>query len=244
MIFKRRRREKSDGVAGDPGLDDSGLDDSGLEDSGLEDSGLGDDGFDEVAEASAARPRGPWDRDETQADHENDRYLDLGGLVIKTSDQFELQMQVDGATQQIAAVLLAGAESGLELRAFAAPWSRGIWDDVRRAIAAEASRLGGTATEQDGEYGTELILAVPVPNAAGGTDIQTSRVVGVEGPRWLLRGTFLGRSAEVPDPDGAVETAFRDVIVVRGTEAMAPKEMIPLRLPPGVELPEDMQLPE
>jgi hypothetical protein len=229
MIFRRRRRDEEDEPAGDAWPGDAERD---------------DDEPDEVAEASASRPRGPWDREETQADQDNDRYIDLGGLVIKTSDELELQMQVDGATQQIAAVLLAGAESGLELRAFAAPWSRGIWDEVRTAIAAEASRLGGTATEQDGEYGTELILAVPVPNPAGGTEVQTSRVVGVEGPRWLLRGTFLGRSAQVPDPDGIVETAFRDVIVVRGTEAMAPKEMIPLELPAGVELPDEPQLPE
>jgi uncharacterized protein DUF3710 len=232
VIFKRRRRgdmddHPEDSVSTEPELDEPKRE-------------LVDE---EIEDAAATRPRGPWDREETRADENDDNYLDLGGLVIKTFDQLELQMQVDAATQQIAAVLLAGPESGLELRAFAAPRSHGVWDEVRKAIAGEASRLGGTATEQDGEYGTELVLVMPVPNPAGGTDVQTSRVVGVEGPRWLLRGTFLGRSAEAPDPGGLVETAFRHVIVVRGTEAMAPKEMIPLTLPAGVELPGDTQPP-
>jgi uncharacterized protein DUF3710 len=205
-----------------------------------EDAGDGDDFPDEdpVDEASAQRPRGPWDRAETDMDDGDETYVDLGGLVVRGREGFEFQMQVDAPTHEIAAVVLAGQESGLELRAFAAPKSAGIWDEVRRGIAAEAARHGGTATEQDGEFGVELLLVVPATGPDGRAAVQTSRVVGVEGPRWLLRGTFLGVSAEHPDPDGAVESAFRDVIVVRGTEPMAPREMIPLRLPAGVELPD------
>jgi hypothetical protein len=40
----------------------------------------------------------------------------------------------------------------------------------------------------------------------------------------LLRGTFLGRSAQEPDPDGTIESAFREVIVVRGDGPMSPRE--------------------
>ena len=91
--------------------------------------------------------------------------------------------------------MLAGPESGLELRAFAAPRWDGIWDDVRKDIAAEAAKRGGTATELDGEFGTELKVVVPVQTPDGRQATQTSRIVGVDGPRWLLRGTFLGKSA-------------------------------------------------
>jgi Protein of unknown function (DUF3710) len=213
MIFRRRKSENPDGT-----------DDSSDEDL--------------VDEAAAQRPRGPWDRAETDRDDGDETYVDLGGLVVRGREGLEFQMQVDGPTHEIAAVVLAGPESGLELRAFAAPKSAGIWDEVRRGIAAEAARHGGTATEQDGEFGVELLLVVPATGPDGRSAVQTSRVVGVEGPRWLLRGTFLGLSAEHPDPDGPVESAFRDVIVVRGNEPMAPREMIPLRLPAGVELPD------
>ena len=128
-------------------------------------------------------------------------------------------------------VMLAGPESGLELKAFAAPRREGIWDEVRTDIAAEAAKHGGTATELDGEFGTELKIVVPVQTPDGKKATQTSRIVGVDGPRWLLRGTFLGKSANEPDPEGVVEQAFRDVIVVRGDGPMAPRDMIAMTMP-------------
>jgi hypothetical protein len=204
----------------------------------------GDDPADEagtaaVEEASAERPRGPWDRAETTRDEGDSGYIDLGGLVVKGATGTELRLQVDEQTSAVAAVMLAGPKSGLELRAFAAPRREGIWDEVRKDIAAEAAKRGGTATEIDGEFGTELRIVVPVRTPDGRQGSQTSRVVGVEGPRWLLRGTFLGQSAVEPDPDGVVEAAFRDVIVVRGDGPMAPRELIPLTMPPQIEAARD-----
>jgi len=193
------------------------------------DETTGSDGAD--TPGPAGRPHGPWDRAETTADTDGDGYLDLGGLIVRGSPDVEVRLQVDEPTSAVVAVLLAGRESGLELRAFAAPRSNGIWDDVRRAIAAEAAQRGGTSSELDGEYGTELRVVVPVQLPDGRAGSQVSRIVGVEGPRWLLRGTFLGKSAEEPDPDGAIESAFRDVIVVRGEGPMSPREMITLRMP-------------
>jgi Protein of unknown function (DUF3710) len=188
-------------------------------------------------EAPLGRPRGPWDRSETTADAGDDTYLDLGGLVVRGSPGgVEVHLQVDEATSTVAAVMLAAPDSGLELRAFAAPRNGGIWDDVRADIAAEAARHGGTATEQDGEFGTELSLVVPVRTPEGRSATQPSRIVGVEGPRWLLRGTFFGRSAVAPDPEGELETAFRSVVVVRGDGPMAPREPLPLRIPPQVSV--------
>jgi hypothetical protein len=192
--------------------------------------------LDELDELSRARPHGPWDRSETKADEDDPAYVDLGGLVVRGREGLELRLQVNEATQLVEAVMLAGAESGLELRAFAAPRSASIWDDVRRDIAAEASKRGGTATEVDGEFGTELKVVLPVQTAQGRQATQPTRIVGVEGPRWLLRGTFLGASAQQADPDGVVENAFRDVIVVRGDGPMAPRDMIAMRMPRGAEV--------
>ncbi len=181
-----------------------------------------------------SRTRGPWDRAETSADESDDTYVDLGGLVIKGSSDMELRLQVD-QSGQVASVMYAGAQSGLELRAFAAPRSEGIWDEVRKEIGGEAARVGGTATEQDGKFGTELKVSVPVQGSDGSRATQISRVVGVEGPRWLLRGTFFGRAATDPDPEGDVERIFRDVIVVRGEEAMRPREALPLQVPEAAQ---------
>jgi hypothetical protein len=210
LIFRRRRE----------GTDDA-------------DSAAADEGF---LELPSTRSRGPWDRAEATFDANDDSYLDLGSLIVPGGPDLELQLQVDEATGALAAVVLATSDSGLEVRAFAAPRSGGIWDDVRREIAGEASRFGGTATEQDGEFGPELHLVVSVQAPDGQAVTQPTRVVGVEGPRWLLRGTFFGESAVRPDPEGILETAFRSVIVVRGDGAMAPGEQLPLRMPPDLEL--------
>ncbi|HSS67612.1 MAG TPA: DUF3710 domain-containing protein, partial [Nocardioidaceae bacterium] len=215
VIF-RRKRDKDD-------ADDGVVDD--LDDAGVEGSG------DDLDELETARPRGPWDRSETDADTDGEGYIDLGGLVVRGSAGLELRLQVDEQAQEVSSVMLAAPDSGVELRAFAAPRYDGIWDEVRHDIAAEATKRGGTASERDGEFGVELTLVVPVQTPDGKQATQTSRIVGVDGPRWLLRGTFLGKSATQPDPEGAVESAFRDVIVVRGNGPMAPRDLIPMTVP-------------
>jgi hypothetical protein len=193
------------------------------------------DELEEIDRLEDDRRRGPWDRDETTVDEADDSYIDLGGLIVKGTEGLELRLQVVDQEGNLAGVMLAGPDSGLELRAFAAPRSGGVWDGVREDIAAEAVRMGGTASEVDGEFGTELVLSVPVATPDGRQATQLSRVVGVEGPRWLLRGTFLGKSVQEPDPQGPLESAFRSVIVVRGEEPMAPREMIPMRMPAAAQ---------
>jgi hypothetical protein len=198
----------------------------------LETQGLADD------EAGTPEPRaeGPFDSTEVDADVlEAEDRIDLGALVITGQPGMELRLQVDEQSGQVQAILLVLEDSALELRAFAAPKRTGIWPEVRREIAAEASRMGGTATETDGTFGTELVLVVPVEDPDGQIFSQTSRVIGVDGPRWLLRATVLGRAAVEPDAAPPMEATLRSTIVVRGTEPMAVRESLPLRLPPGAQ---------
>ncbi len=179
----------------------------------------------------ADRPAGPWDASEVDLATEDANRVDLGGLMVKGRPGLELRLQVDEASQQVAAVLLVGREGALELRPFAAPRNGGIWDDVRHKIAAETARRGGTATEKPGDFGTELHVMMPVTTPEGQNVTQPSRVLGIEGPRWLLRATLLGRPAVEPDPEHELEQAMRDVVVVRGTSPMAPGEPLPLVMP-------------
>lgn len=187
----------------------------------------------EGAEAapSAARTAGPRDVSEVELVEDDPTRVDLGGMLVKGRPGIELRLQVDEASQRVAAVMLVAPEGAVELRPFAAPRNGGIWDDIRRQIAAETARRGGTATEAEGPFGTELRVAMPVQLPDGKTGNQPSRVLGIEGPRWLLRATLLGRPALDPDSDSVLVQALDDVVVVRGAGPMSPGEPLPLVVP-------------
>jgi Protein of unknown function (DUF3710) len=217
VIFRRKSRRADDAPDATPEAEETPAEDEGTE-------------------AGAGRSGGPFDVSEIDAATlEADDRIDLGGLVITGLPGMELRLQVDEQSGEVQAVLLVLADSALELRAFAAPKTSGIWSDVRREIAAEATRMGGTATDQQGPFGTELVLVVPVEGPDGKMFSQTSRVLGVDGPRWLLRGTVLGRAGIEAAAAKPLEDAFRSVVVVRGTEPMAPREPLALRLPANAQ---------
>jgi len=184
--------------------------------------------------AADSRANGPWDIDETDFDPDDSSKLDLGSLVVTPRAGLDMQLQVDEQSGQVVAVVLAGPEGAVELRAFAAPRNGDIWDDVRRQLAAEVSRRGGTASEHEGPWGSELRVVMSVTAADGRTAQQPSRVFGIAGPRWLLRATMFGKPALEPSDDGLIESALRDVIVRRGGEPHAPGEALPLTVPPAV----------
>lgn len=183
--------------------------------------------------AAQAGPRvdGPWDVSEVDIESADDGYVDLGGLIVKGRVGFDVQIPADPKTGRPAAVVLVNEEAALELRAFASKRSGGLWEDVRSDIAGEAARLNGECDLLDGPHGPELRLRVPAKTAEGADAVQPSRIVGVEGPRWFLRGTFYGKAATEPDHDGLLESAFRDVVVRRGDGPMAPREAIPIEVP-------------
>lgn len=176
---------------------------------------------------------GPFDV--SQIDVEEFEGADLGSLLIAPAEGLELQLQIDEQSGQVLAVLLVGDEGALELRAFAASRGGGAWDELRPRISAEMARLGGTADEREGTFGTELHCLVPVQTPEGDPATQASRVLGHEGPAWLLRATLMGRPAVEPEAAGPWEDMIRRVVVRRGREAMAPGAPLPLRLPPEAQ---------
>lgn len=224
MKFRRKKSPEVEGPAPDAAL----ATDAAPADLG---AATQEDPASVTGSAAGVRVQGPWDASEVDLDEEDQARVDLGGLVVKGRPGFELRLQVDEASQEVAAVLLVGEEGAVELRPFAAPRNGDIWDDVRRQIASEAARHGGTATEVEGPYGPELQVVMPARTPDGQPATQPSRVVGIAGPRWMLRATFLGRPAVEPEPDGDLESAVRDVVVVRGNAPMAPGEPLPLVMP-------------
>lgn len=170
--------------------------------------------------------------------------VDLGSLLVSPQPGRELRLQVDEASGAVQAVLLAGPEGAVELRAFAAPRNGDLWSEVRPQLAADMSRRGGTATEREGVFGTELACQLTVRRPDGQTATQPSRIIGVNGDRWLLRATVMGRPAveeELPEEWAAT---IRSVAVRRGAGAMPVGEPLPLVLPPNARKVEPAAAPQ
>jgi hypothetical protein len=180
-------------------------------------------------ESGAVAGEGP--RDVSEIDPEAGTHIDLGSLLLAPIEGAELRMQVDEGSGEILSVMMIGEDSALEVRAFAAPKQPGLWADTREEIAAEVARQGGTSEEREGPFGPELFVQQPVTTDDGQQGLQPSRVIGNEGPRWLLRSTLLGRAAVEPDSAGDWEGAIRGIAVRRGSEAMPPGAALPLVLP-------------
>jgi len=172
---------------------------------------------------------GPWDSESIPEDGV-DR-VDLGSLLVPPREGTELRLQVDEGSGVVQSVMLAGEEGALELRAFAAPRHGDLWSEVRPQIAADISKHGGTATERAGRWGTELVCQMQVVLPDGSQALQPSRIIGVNGSRWLLRATFLGQPAVEPEQAQEWEDALAAVAVHRGSQAMPVGDALPLTLP-------------
>ena len=182
-----------------------------------------------AGDGQQAAAAGPYDAEEIGDD--GVERVDLGSLLIPPVQGAELRIQVDERTQQVQAVLLAGAEGALELRAFSAPRNGDLWSEVRPQLAADMARRGGTATEQEGSFGTELSCRLTVQTSDGRTGEQPSRIVGVNGSRWMLRATFLGKPALDAETGAEWEETLRAIAVRRGDHAMPVGDPLPVVLP-------------
>ena len=159
-------------------------------------------------------------------------YIDLGGVKILPREGLNLRLEVEESTKRIVAVGLDYAGSTLQVQPFAAPRSTGLWNETREQIQDQIAKQGGTATEREGVFGPELIAEVPVVQGTdGAAGMRIARFVGVDGPRWFLRGVIAGEGATDPEAAAKVEDLFRSIVVVRGSSPMPPRDLIPLKMP-------------
>jgi hypothetical protein len=197
----------------------------------LEDELAGEPDHEEPASGLSPRPDGPWDVTERS---QTEGLVDLGAIRLPGRDGMELRLEFEESSELVKSVTVQVEGSVVQLQAFAAPRSEGIWDQIRSEIAAGITRQGGSVKEAPGAFGRELIAEIPVRTPDGRSGHQSARFVGIDGPRWFLRAVFYGPAVGEPDAVAIMEGIVRDVVVVRGPEAMAPRDLLPLRLPDAV----------
>ncbi len=178
---------------------------------------------------TAASTAGPFDVSQVEGD--GIERADLGSVLVPAIADRELRLQVDEQSGQVRSVMLAGSDGACEFQAFAAPRNGDLWSEVRPQIAEDMARRGGQATEREGRWGTELVCQMPVKRPDGTDAMQPSRIVGINGDRWMLRVSFLGRPALDPDNTTDWEDALAQVVVRRGAQALPVGEPLVVTLP-------------
>lgn len=183
--------------------------------------------------AAASVPPGPYDASDVPPSPVN--RVDLGAIQVAGFTDMQLHFETDPSKTTFVSVVAAYRDAALRLQALAAPRSGGLWDDMRPQITASITGAGGDVEEVQGVFGTELHGVVPAVTPDGQQVRQPVRLVGVEGPRWMLHGVFMGSAPMDERMTELFEDVFSQVVVVRGSQPMAPGEVLPLVLPPDAQ---------
>ena len=188
---------------------------------------------DDAAQAPAATDatgaaRGPFDSQDVKTMGPR---VDLGAIWLPVMPGLQLRMEIDKASGKITGVSTTLGQSGLQVQAFAAPRTWGIWDEIREEIATSITAQGGTVDDVPGTFGRELIARIPAVGPDGQKAIRPARFVGVDGPRWFLRGVLTGQAAVDAEAARALESVFANVVVVRDNSPRPPRDLLTLTLP-------------
>ncbi|MGO5287414.1 DUF3710 domain-containing protein [Pseudoscardovia suis] len=171
--------------------------------------------------------QGPWDYDDEGIDpDDDDRYISFGSMFLPLVEGLTIRAKRSQDPQSpspLESITVQLGDGAIEIVPFAAPKTLSLWDDM----SDELLDANKSAKVQEGRFGDEVML----PVAVKGKTMMT-RIVGVDGPRWLLRGIFTGDAADgESDNKKALEDYFAQIIVRRGDAPLAPRDIIPI-LPP------------
>nr|WP_229787497.1 MULTISPECIES: DUF3710 domain-containing protein [Actinokineospora] len=165
---------------------------------------------------------GPYDVDDAPED--DMPRLDLGAVRFPVPDGAQLQVEMDPAGP-VRAVHVLTQIGQLTITAYAAPRSGGLWREVCGELADQLRADGAKVHSTVGDWGQEL--AATMGEAA-------LRFVGIDGPRWMLRGVVAGPPQLADHSAKALRELLRRTIVVRGAQPMPVRTPLPLELPQAI----------
>ncbi len=161
-----------------------------------------------------------------------ENYIDFGAVLIPADNsELSLRIEVEESTGRLVAVTLELFESTLQVTAFSAPKNDGVWAEVRDQLAQTITSQGGEARLVPSGF-DEALLA-KLPNSEFPNEFRDVKFIGVDGPRWFLRGLIEGQALHDVAVESAIDGLFRSIVVNRGETAMPPREMLDLTMPPG-----------
>ena len=153
--------------------------------------------------------------------------VDFGALQIPIREDVTLKLEVEEASSRVVALTVDHQGSSLQLQAFSAPGSEGIWHEIRAALEQSIQAQNGKTEIVVGPLGPELNAQIPTRD--GG--FRLAKFIGVDGPKWFLRGVISGLALADTLAMTYMIDIFRSVVVMRGTSPMPPKELLQLVAP-------------
>jgi len=157
--------------------------------------------------------------------------IDFGAIQLPLRDDVVYKLEVEEATSKIVALTVEHNGSALQLQAFSAPASDGVWHEIRSSLEQSILAQNGRTEQVVGPLGPEL--NAQIPNVDGG--FRLAKFIGVDGPKWFLRGVISGLALGDVLSMSHVIDIFRSVAVVRGGQPMPPKELLELVAPAGAQ---------
>lgn len=139
-------------------------------------------------------------------------------LAVPHSGDIQVEMGQQGPTM-LHVVTTAGRITPV---AFAAPTSGGLWETSSREIAEGLSNDGLQVHLEEGPWGDEVV---------GVRDEMQMRIIGADGPRWMMRLTLSGPVASADELADIGRGVMARCFVSRGNNPMPAGQPLPVTLP-------------
>jgi hypothetical protein len=167
--------------------------------------------------------RGPFDI--VDAPDDGVTRIGLGSVRVPVPDGAQVQVEVDPGGAGVRAVHVVTPQGQVTVSAYAAPRSGGLWEEVGNELIEQLRSDGAKVSSGDGEWGLELSALLG--------DVAL-RFVGVDGPRWMLRGVIAGPQSQAAEAPYVLREIVRGTIVDRGDAPMPVRTPLPIVLPDEV----------
>lgn len=196
-----------------------------------------------VEPSEDAPKHGPYDA------HERDwsqGYLDFGPLKIPAIAGLQLQPQFAQDKKSVVRLGIVVGNSVLQVLVAAGPKSGGGWKKVLEGTKESFENQGAEVKyNENGPWGEEILALVPVKTQDGRPASSPTRVIGMDGDRWILRVDIMGPAAVEQKAFNVAATIINNLVVERDAEPRPPLSVITMTIPEELlaQKPVDTNLP-
>lgn len=179
----------------------------------------------EYAEPDEELPADEGPYDSADAPEDDVPRMDLGSVQVPVPEGGQVQVEMDQESGNVRAVHVVTPHGQVTISAYAAPKSGELWSEVCDELAEQLRSDGGTVRKLTGDWGRELSVRLG--------DVAL-HFVGVDGPRWMLRGVIAGPQHAASAAPDQLRALVRETVVVRGEGPMPVRNPLPISLPPAM----------